>query len=35
MTGASGARLKAFKETEKMTIARSLVSLFFIFRNND
>jgi sorbitol-specific phosphotransferase system component IIBC len=25
----------AFKETEKMTIARSLVSLFFTFRNND
>jgi hypothetical protein len=35
MTGASGRRLKAFKEIEKMAIARSLVSLFFIFRNKD
>jgi hypothetical protein len=38
MNGASGIRLKAFKETEKMTTARSLVSvfvMFFIFKNNN
>jgi hypothetical protein len=32
MTGVSGRRLKAFKEIEKMVIARSLVSLFFMFK---
>jgi hypothetical protein len=32
MTGSSSVRLKAFKEIEKMAIARSLVSLFFMFK---
>jgi hypothetical protein len=27
--------LKAFKETKMMEAARNLVSLFFIFKNND
>jgi hypothetical protein len=31
MTGVSGRRLKAFKEIEKIAIARSLVSLFSVF----